>query len=370
MVDSNTGKRMLAYVQEVGKIEKIDGADNIEKAHVLGWTLIVKKDEFKEGDKCVFFEIDSKVPSNNPTFDFLAKKGYKVKTYKLNKFSVVSQGLILPLATLNIRKDIEINTDLTDILHVTYVESEDNDRKNPARVKKPKNKFVKFLMRYSLFRRLFSKQKFGDFPKSYIRVTDEERVQNMIEILKDKEPFIVTEKVDGMSGTFLLVKKMFSYEFYVCSRNYRQLDKTDNDYWDIAIKYNIEKQLKLYLKEHKKLKWVCIQGEIYGEGIQKNRLKIEGRKLAVFNFIDSNNGKHNSIEAKKILESFEQPMEWVPIVNEKYVLPDTIDEIVAYSNGKSIITPTVLREGIVLRNYDANISFKTVSPEYLIEHNI
>ena len=187
MVNPNTGKRMLAYVQEVGKIEKIDGADNIEKAHVLGWTLIIKKDEFKEGDKCVFFEIDSKVPSDNPAFEFLAKKGYKVKTYKLNKFSVVSQGLILPLDLLKIRKDVELNTDLTDILHVTYAESEDNERKNPRGVKKPKNKFVKFLMRFSLFRKIFSKQKLGDFPKEYIKVTDEERIQNMVEILNNKE---------------------------------------------------------------------------------------------------------------------------------------------------------------------------------------
>ena len=77
------GKRELAYIQTVHDIEPIVGADNIEKIHVLGWDLIAKKGEFKEGDKCVYIEIDSLVPFDNPVFRFLASKHYKVKTYKL-----------------------------------------------------------------------------------------------------------------------------------------------------------------------------------------------------------------------------------------------------------------------------------------------
>ena len=58
-------KRALAYTVRCGKIEKIEGADNIELMSVLGWKVIVKIGEFHEGDLCVYFEIDSKLLKKN-----------------------------------------------------------------------------------------------------------------------------------------------------------------------------------------------------------------------------------------------------------------------------------------------------------------
>ena len=55
-------KRALAYTAKCGAIRSIEGADNIELMAVNGWNVIVKKGEFKEGDFCVYFEIDSKLP--------------------------------------------------------------------------------------------------------------------------------------------------------------------------------------------------------------------------------------------------------------------------------------------------------------------
>ena len=52
-------KRKLASIQTISELQSIEGADRIEKARVMGWTVVVKKGEFEEGDKCVFFEIDS-----------------------------------------------------------------------------------------------------------------------------------------------------------------------------------------------------------------------------------------------------------------------------------------------------------------------
>ena len=120
------GKRELAYVQTVHDIEPIEGADSIEKVHVLGWDLIAKKGEFKEGDKCVYIEIDSLVPSDNPVFDFLASKHYKVKTFKLGKFGVVSQGLALPLSLFPELGDLAVDTQLPKKLKISYAVIEDN----------------------------------------------------------------------------------------------------------------------------------------------------------------------------------------------------------------------------------------------------
>lgn len=91
------GKRELAYIVEIKDLCPIDGADNIVLTHIGGWPVIVKKTEFTVGDKAVYFEIDSKVPEDDQRFIFLADKGYKIKTMKLNKFKVFSQGLVMPL---------------------------------------------------------------------------------------------------------------------------------------------------------------------------------------------------------------------------------------------------------------------------------
>ena len=577
MLDAN-GKRMLAYVQEVVDVEPLflgtystneetgekvfcpqldeNGnkiyAEAIEKAHVLGWTLIVKKSEFKPGDKCVFFEIDSKVPAGKffnaegqDVFEFLAQKHYEIKTYKLNKFGVWGQGLILPLSAFNIDSNIALNTDLTEFLGVTYSIKEDNFRKSSGKSKEQAKKqfiskhkkffsngFIKWLMKFRFFRWLFllpmnkgRKDMKKAFPSEFVSKTDEERClvgdtkiltnkgklriadivnkkldvevlsynestcefeykpivstqkfelkedlikikfgkrnkpvictndhkfltfnrgyveaedlsindklmrfadsalqmhstldsissietlkkskfkkyvydltvadnhnfiangivthncQNMPYILEDKQPLIATEKIDGTSTTWLMVRKPFGkFEFYVCSRNVRMFkpdqecyNGEDNIYWENAIKYDIENQFKKYLKAHKELKWVCIQGESYGEGWQGNPLKLKGHHFAAFNFKDSQRGRWGSIEAKELLESWDTPIPWVPILDTAFVLPDTVEELLNIATAKSTINPNVLREGIVFRSRDGQLSFKAVSPEYLLKHNL
>ena len=423
MLDKD-GKRMLAYVQEVIDVEPLffckkdeagnfvpdlneNGekvyADSIEKIHVLGWTLVANKGEFKPGDKCVFFEIDSKVPEKKfldedgtDVFDFLEKKGYCVKTYKLNKFGVWSQGLALPLSRLGLSNDLEVNTDLTETLGITYAIKEDNFRKSDPRkqaiasykAKHKKffnNRFVKWLMKFRFFRWLFllpMKKGKGDmkkaFPSEFVSKTDEERVQNMPWILEDKRPLVATEKIDGTSTTWLMVRKgRNKFEFYVCSRNVRMYkpdqecwNGSDNIYWENAIKYDIENQFKKYLKANPDLEWVCIQGESYGEGWQGNPLKMKGHHFTAFNFKDSKNGRWRTEEGKALLESWETPIPWVPILDTNFILPDTVEELLTIATNKSMVNPDVLREGIVFRGKDGQLSFKAVSPEYLAKHNL
>lgn len=418
MLDKD-GKRMLAYVQEVIDVEPLffckkdaEGnfvpdlndkgekvyADAIEKIHVLGWTLIANKGEFKPGDKCVFFEIDSKIPAGRfldekgeDYFNFLEKKHFAVKTYKLNKFGIWSQGLAVPLSKVGVDPNTEINTDLTDTLGITYAIAEDNFRKSDGRraqitsfkAKHKKffgNPIVKKLMRFKFFRWLFllpmqkgKKDIKKAFPSEYVSKTDEERIQNMPWMLEDKQPFVATEKIDGTSSTYLMVRKgRKKFEFYVCSRNLRLYEEGkeryngQNDiYWENARRYDIENQLKKYLIEHPELKWVCIQGESHGEGWQGNPLKLKKQDLAAFNFKDSEHGRWGSVEGKELLASWDTPIPWVPILDTEFVLPDTVEELLNIATAKSQVNPDVLREGIVFRSKDGKVSFKAVSPEYL-----
>ena len=95
-------ERALAHIEKIEWIRPIEGADNIELIGVLGWVCIAKKGEFNVGDMAIYIEIDSKCPETDERFAFLANKKFKVKTMKLGKFKVISQGLALPLSLIHI----------------------------------------------------------------------------------------------------------------------------------------------------------------------------------------------------------------------------------------------------------------------------
>jgi hypothetical protein len=62
-------------------------------------------------------------------------------------------------------------------------------------------------------------------------------------------------------------------------------------------------------------------------------------------------------------------IKWVPIIEEKFILKDTVDEMIAYATGESVLYPT-LREGVVIRDVKNTISFKCISPEFLIKWDL
>ena len=86
-----------------------------------------------------------------------------------------------------------------------------------------------------------------------------------------------------------------------------------------------------------------------------------------FNLIFSDRGRLNSVEAAKIMAEY--GIKWVPILDEHYVLPDTIDELRAYVNSQPSTINGKIKEGIVFRYQDGSKSFKCVSPEYLLKYH-
>ena len=81
MINPKTKQRELCYVARVDEIRPIPGRDRVECAVIGGWTIMVRKDQFKPGDLGIYFEIDSQVPAKAP-FEFLEAKHYKIKTQK------------------------------------------------------------------------------------------------------------------------------------------------------------------------------------------------------------------------------------------------------------------------------------------------
>lgn len=392
MINELTGQRELAYVVAIDAIDPIPDYDRVELATVLGWHVIISKnDNLSVGDKCIYFEIDSKVPATDERFAFLEKRNYKVKTLKMCK--TISQGLLMPLTLFPELGDLPIGTPLTEKLGIVYAVDEDNDRKankinkdkkyqsmSSRHAKLFKKKPFRWLMRREWGRKLlfmfFGKKK--DNPRGwpthlpYIHKTDEERIENLPHLLGYPNPLIVSEKLDGTSSSYILERKgKNKFEYYVCSRNVRQADEKQecyhdhNIYWDMAFKYNIEDHLRKYLEAHPELTYVCIQGESVGS-VQGNPLKLKEDDLYVFNFIDSEKGRWSSIDGKALIESW--GMKWVPILDTNFIMPTDMEEFKQMATAKSVVNPDVMREGIVLRDPTVDLSFKNVSREYLLKH--
>ena len=385
-------KRALAYVVTIDEIRPIEGYDRVEYARTNGWWVIINKaDNLAVGDKCVYFEVDSKVNPLDERFAFLEKRDYRIKTIKMCK--VYSQGLLIPLSTFPELGDLDVNTDVTDALKVIYYEPADNQRKanTPDPMAKYKSmaarhaklarkKWFRWLMKREWGRRLlfvfFGKKK--DTPKGwpthfpFIHKTDEERCENLPQMLGYDKPLVVTEKLDGTSTTFILERKgKKKFEFYVLSRNVRQRDEKQecyhdhNIYWDMAFKYTIQTVLRNMLDLRPDLQYVCIQGESVGS-VQGNPLKLAEDDFYAFNFIDSERGRWPSTEGAELLAKY--GIKWVPILDTNFMMPTDMEEFKQMATAKSVVNPAVMREGIVLRDPTTDFSFKNVSREYLLKH--
>lgn len=386
------GERALAYIVNVDDVTPINGADNIELARVGGWRVIVNKQQFKPGDAAVFFEIDSLIPETEWS-EFLRPKKFRIKTYKLNKFHVISQGLLMPMEILPKDKKFDVGDDVTKVLGVTYYVKEDNYRKsskeNPnakynrmaaRHPKLAKKKWFKWFMRRAWGRKLLyvflgssKKDETKKFP-SWIKKTDEDRIENCLWMFESKEPFVCTEKIDGTSTTVFLDTTTRKPDFGVCSRNVRQMDEsqesyhTDKDagvgnvYWEMVFKYNMKDALTDIAKKYG-VKRVVLQGETYGEAVQSNPLHLKERRFAAFNLVFDGE-RLGSIEAKKILNEYDIP--FVPIIDENYHMPDDFEELKLQADGKSVINPKHRREGFVYRSLDGKQSCKNVSRLYLL----
>lgn len=414
------GIRQLAYVVVIDNITAIPGYDRVELAHVGGWTIVVGKGEFQIGDPAIYFEIDSKLPEVKPFSDmeFLVKKHYKIKTQKMCKS--LSQGLLMSAANFGwsiIRtvdgeaisiKDTNDNLYhiddesrfLTEKLGVTYAAPDDNVRKAASADKYKKmaqrhgKLFAKqpfrWLMKHKLGRKilyLFFGNNKKDNAKSWpdgkfpgVARTDQERVENMTWILRDKTPFIVTQKCDGSSGTYILERKgKNKFEFYVCSRNVRMASKeqecfygSHNYYWEVAEKYDIENKMKAWLNNAPGRDWVCWQGEICAPGIQKNPHNLSETHFYCFHWTDNVNGRRDIRDAIVDWKSYN--METVPIVCDNYIMPDDFEEFKKSADGYYMEEvceghTNCKREGFVYyKTTEPTFSFKNVSREYLLNH--
>lgn len=196
----------------------------------------------------------------------------------------------------------------------------------------------------------------GLFP-SFIRKTDEERIQNLSDQYDElkKHTYYITEKLDGSSATFYYKDGVFG----VCSRNLELLETEGNTFWKVARELDLENKLKDYGVN------ISVQGELIGEGIQGNPYKIKGQTVRFFNLFDIDLQEYHSLPTfQKTMN--ELGLETIPILDVRFTLPESIDELLKYADSKSVLNPNFDREGVVIRSLDRTISFKVISNKFLL----
>jgi RNA ligase (TIGR02306 family) len=239
----------LASIEIIKNIKVHPNADSLEIAEVLGWQTVVKKGIHKEGDKVVFITIDTIVP-RYPWSDFLADPKNPDKPIRLKNIKLrgeFSSGLVIPLSEFTPSFEIyNVGADLTEILGITkYI------KEIPANL---------------------SGETLGDFPTHIISKTDEDNGLNdptLVDKVLNHDPYItVTQKLDGSSITIIVEDGAITQ---VCTRNLSKKETENNTFWKAARKLTIPKN------------WTgTIQGELCGNGIQRNQLKLEDVKIFVF----------------------------------------------------------------------------------------
>ena len=353
--------RKLASIQRVASIRPIEGADAIEVVRINNWDVVSKKGEYKPGYLCVYFEIDSFLPIREE-FEFLRKSSYKkmadqegfrLRTIRLR--GQLSQGLVVPLSILEDEMKIGACTQENGILQLgpyddALVIEEGVDVTDLLGI-------VKY--EAPIPAELAGKVK-GNFP-SFLRKTDEERVQNLVteyeNWIADDLDLYVTEKLDGSSATFYLNEG----EFGVCSRNLDLLETEENTFWKVARELKLEEKLREYGKN------LAIQGELIGEGIQGNPYKIKGQTVKFFNVFDIDSQSYYGLPMFLATFQHQFHLETVPILtNLTMKLPKTIDECLFCAEAKSVLNPNFDREGIVFRTMGRDVSFKAISNKFLL----
>lgn len=355
------GERKLASIRIIKGITSIPNADRIEIANIDGWSVVVEKGKFFAGEMVVFYEIDSFLPIQ-PRYEFLRKSSYKmcdgregfrIKTIKLR--GQLSQGLVMPISAfpnllreidgyLQVFHELEIGTDLTELLGVTKYE-----KPIPAT--------------------MFGTIK-GNFPW-FVPKTDQERIQNLwdTDLIDSRGDYEVSLKLDGTSMTVY----MHDGNFGVCSRNIELKEDPNNLYWKMAIKHSLREMLGMLNHSH------AIQGEIVGPGVQDNNEWLDECRFYVFDIFDiekqcylgpTSRLFHLNIFNRILKQMGGIKLEGVPILGIRNLSDfNTIGDLLSYADGPSL-NPDSMREGLVFRSltrtYGKADSFKVISNKYLL----
>ena len=383
-INEQNDVRKLATIAKILDVKPIEGADNIEKVFVRGWQCVAKKGEYMPGDLCVYVEVDSIMPdglpeekreewralnkqmskvseeerqtirekmddvvkfNTRPEFEFLRDKKFHIKTRRI--LGEISQGICFPLSILpTVVLDYDVTPpvnsfdvkewneedDVTELLGVTQYIAPD-----PA---------------------VMGGDAAGLLSGVGLLVSDEERIENLSGKYEQLKQFTYykTEKLEGTSFAAYIKNGKFG----VCGRTIDYKEPDDdipfdkmNVYWKVAKQLDLEEKMRTFTflnDDFTPIENYALQGELVGEGIQKNIYKLKGQTVRFYNafLIDT----QEYLPYDKFLRLLcILGLESVPVLDDNFVLPEKAEELLKEADVTTTVfgnNPKQLIEGFVL----------------------
>lgn len=175
---------MSTHAVRIIEIDRVDPhpdpeTTSLELVPIGGWQAVIRKGDFKAGDRAVYVEPDYNVPLNRPEFEFLRKRApaghdfYRLRATRLR--GVLSFGLLIPEPEET--KSLPVGSDVMALLGIErYIAMQASD---------------------------ISALPPEERPKLYDPAFDVESLANHLKVLKPGEPVIVTEKIHGTNSRFV-----------------------------------------------------------------------------------------------------------------------------------------------------------------------
>lgn len=238
-------------VIEIQSVLPHPNADRLEIVPVGGWQAVVKKDQFRAGDRAVYIQPDYTVPTARPEFAFLAREGrdrHRLKAVRLR--GALSFGLLIP-----------VPDDVAD----ADVGSCVMERLDIARYEPPVKAFKGGGDGHDL--------PDAEWPTVYAPKFDIENIQNFPDLISTHDAVVVTEKLHGANARYLYHKGTF----YLGSRT-RWLRPDADNIWSRAVTRNI----RAWCEANED---VTLFGEIFGP-VQSLKYGQSDPRFAAFAALD------------------------------------------------------------------------------------
>lgn len=260
-------------VIEIGDVLPHDNAERLEIVPVGGWQAVVKKGQFKPGDRAIYIQPDYTVPTDRPEFSFLAKDGkerHRLKAIRLR--GALSFGLLIPVpADIG---DAAVGSDVMLQLRI--------ERYEPPVVMAGSDALPH-----------------DQCPSAYASKFDIESLQNFSSALSPGEPVIVTEKIHGANSRWLFENGLF----YMGSRT-RWLKPDCEHQWKRVA--DGDPRIRAWCEAHP---GVVLYGEIFGS-VQSLRYGCKPGEIKFAAFAALDRGEW--IDTARIL--YDESLPTAPIV--------------------------------------------------------